>query len=280
MSFADREVETPLVPGLIRGIREFTLARDWEASGRATLKPIFAHFEYKDGENVAECDVQARSSMITSYGLSASRHPRVPDKMCSCGFYAYWENAAGRDHSTMGYYDKLVGIVEAYGKCLVGDQGFRSEKSRLVALVLPDLPEDRVVQDSWKARVGHKVRNFCVWGHNKLMSKRNIGLVMLMYIVPAFGLIALGLFGGIVKDITSWTLLALQFAFCACFVVSALGNWFVLQRTIASLDPSGRFTPEEDANRALRKSYPSAKFYPTIEEALEHHPAPLPEELV
>lgn len=55
---------------------------------------------------------------------------------CTCGFYAYFDgsNEYAEDAGTLG----ITGIVEGYGKAVVGDRGFRAEKARIVALVAPD----------------------------------------------------------------------------------------------------------------------------------------------
>jgi hypothetical protein len=53
---------------------------------------------------------------------------------CSCGFYAYFDEANDYADSTT-----VTGVIEAYGKVTIGTRGFRAEKARLRALVIPRL---------------------------------------------------------------------------------------------------------------------------------------------
>lgn len=53
------------------------------------------------------------------------------DPSCMCGYWAYW------DYPKFGE-NGVVGIIEGWGKTLIGDEGFRCQKAKIVALVLPD----------------------------------------------------------------------------------------------------------------------------------------------
>lgn len=62
----------------------------------------------------------------------------APGEDCVCGFYAYWEAHALPDSEHLG------GVIEGYGKTLIGTAGFRCEKARVVGLYNPHgiyLPE-------------------------------------------------------------------------------------------------------------------------------------------
>lgn len=56
---------------------------------------------------------------------------------CSCGFYAYFG-----DSNDYGSRTTLTGVVEAFGKVTIGTRGFRAEKARIVALVIPTKRRD------------------------------------------------------------------------------------------------------------------------------------------
>ena len=62
---------------------------------------------------------------------------------CSCGFYAITDS----DNEYMCSYFGVVtprveGVVEGYGTVVVGSKGFRAEKARIVALVVPKLRDN------------------------------------------------------------------------------------------------------------------------------------------
>lgn len=75
---------------------------------------------------------------------------------CECGFYAYFD---GRNdyHSNDA---RVTGLIEGYGKVVMGTRGFRAEKARLVALVKPrkrsfavDADPQEAVPATWWDRV-------------------------------------------------------------------------------------------------------------------------------
>jgi hypothetical protein len=59
----------------------------------------------------------------------------VPVEECACGFWAYWEDASAAVLSQSAR--QAVGIMEGWGKILIGDRGFRAQYARIVALHLP-----------------------------------------------------------------------------------------------------------------------------------------------
>lgn len=106
------------------------------------------------GENVAEC--KARHGLSAGWPVSIFQYisdgnpanadvkllpPPEPPKhecegigdACKMGFYAYW----GEQYSDYACSSTLEGIVEAYGKVVIGSLGFRAEKARIVALTVP-----------------------------------------------------------------------------------------------------------------------------------------------
>lgn len=99
--------EAPLALGTVRGIREWTIDRSNNLIGRR------GH-SWRPGVNRARC-----SSPRADVALN-----------CTCGFYAYWRPPRPRRGS-------MIGVVEGWGKVVVGPKGFRCEKARIVALA-PD----------------------------------------------------------------------------------------------------------------------------------------------
>lgn len=56
-----------------------------------------------------------------------------PD-VCSCGFYAYWKPSPCISPNP----DRIIGVIEGFGRTLIGNRGFRSEKARITGLCIPD----------------------------------------------------------------------------------------------------------------------------------------------
>lgn len=76
-------------------------------------------FRWADGENAAEC----------SYGCQST-----PGEACGCGFWAYWDLGAALVFKPAEW--AVAGVVEGYGRTMIGDRGFRSARARIVALCL------------------------------------------------------------------------------------------------------------------------------------------------
>lgn len=146
------------VYGTARGLRTFTLTAD------GVLRGVTYPVAWQAGENLAQCLVVRRhadhDSMATwtrdpeFYEVGGLGIPRDPDgdtrpltgyvrsectgveAGCACGFYAYHDpDAAPRYGSRHGA--QVTGVVEAYGKVIVGPLGFRASKARVLAIVPP-----------------------------------------------------------------------------------------------------------------------------------------------
>lgn len=65
---------------------------------------------------------------------------RGVDPSCGCGFYAYYDEQHGRTNG----YGNIRGVIEATGKMVVGPDGFRAQRARLVAVVAPQKFTPRV----------------------------------------------------------------------------------------------------------------------------------------
>ncbi len=56
---------------------------------------------------------------------------------CDHGFWAYYT-----PQSDYASPDKVYGVVEGYGQCVIGTKGFRASKARIVALSLPPATDE------------------------------------------------------------------------------------------------------------------------------------------
>lgn len=124
------------------------------------LRSLFYEKFWDEGINIAECLVKPilKSSCVhTQHGIDIPMGHGTDcyvdgtcglvDKNCACGFWAYTDSTAER------YYESyagsasdmyVTGIVEGFGKCVVGPKGFRAEKCIIRALVLPGKYSQRV----------------------------------------------------------------------------------------------------------------------------------------
>lgn len=140
-----------LVLGAARGRRAFHLGPDgW-------LRGVTYRVPWEPGENVARCMVtkyqpiepQRRMPNIGGWvykdGVpeleAAPGFVPTPcngmEKDCTCGFYAYHR---GNETYMAVVPDglRVEGVVEAYGKVVMGPLGFRAQKARVLAVCLPD----------------------------------------------------------------------------------------------------------------------------------------------
>ncbi len=103
----------PLVPGELRGYRQFLLLDDG-------LYPVvhWAAGPWEDGGQVAGC--------------SAGADHDVPSRDCTCGLYG-WYDPSG----TAGSYGGAKAVVAVSGRVVLGDRGFRAARGRVEAVTLP-----------------------------------------------------------------------------------------------------------------------------------------------
>lgn len=129
---ADPDVGPALVLGSVRGRRSFGLAPDGRLTGLYYRQP------WGPGENVASCHhdggvvaelpgggiaVQGAATrpIGTAHGLAG----------CTCGFYAYYRA------DPYARSQRVSGVIEGYGRVVLGTKGFRAERARILALLLP-----------------------------------------------------------------------------------------------------------------------------------------------
>lgn len=124
--------EHEFTPGTVRGLRWWSVTAYRDTYGLNGMWGLWT-----PGENVAVCRKQ-------DYGGVGLHYEPAPHEPCSCGFYAYW-----RPHpSPLQGSSPLImsGVVEGYGRTLIGGKGFRAQKTRIVALALH--PRSTVLFDS------------------------------------------------------------------------------------------------------------------------------------
>lgn len=111
--------EPDFAVGSVAGVRWWRLLTGAEGGRLSGVRASWA-----PGENIAKC----------GRGMTAGTHV-VPDENCGCGFWAYW-SPPGPDNEH-GFKLAVLGVVEGYGKTLIGERGFRCAKARITALHVP-----------------------------------------------------------------------------------------------------------------------------------------------
>ena len=93
--------------------------------------------KWTPGENEAECLYSTTWSRMAERKTLVQHDDAVPFEDCTCGFYAYHTvnpNATGITCTpVMGVY-AYDGVVEFYGRVLIGETGLRAQKARIIAL--------------------------------------------------------------------------------------------------------------------------------------------------
>lgn len=138
--------EVPFVAGSVYGLRAFHVSGDGELLGCSFRIP------WVDGENEALCLANNAAfperrpfwwSLETVYNTPPARRAVAPRPIgkehpltgCECGFWAY-KTMQNTYRST--YH--AAGIIQGYGRVIVGEKGYRVQRARIVALHLPDNP--------------------------------------------------------------------------------------------------------------------------------------------
>ena len=111
----------PLVIGKVYGLRSFRPTETGEIKP-ISMGAVQTGFVWQEGENHSLC-------------TSGKHTPAVKD--CFCGFYAF-TNPNNTEHVPYSY---VQGIIEAWGRLVIGTKGFRAEKAKIVVLVEPNINE-------------------------------------------------------------------------------------------------------------------------------------------
>ncbi len=115
-----RAAEKPLIPGVIHGVRvwhvdEHSLLRGIGYGGPLAWSP--------DGEP-------------TSAHCLGGAH-RAPDPECDCGLYAYHPDSLTHEHIRGPHTTLLTGVIEAWGRIELHEDGFRAQYARPVVVFEP-----------------------------------------------------------------------------------------------------------------------------------------------
>lgn len=141
--------ELASVSGTIRGYRW------WRINERVRLEsPYWAAGEWDPRENRARCLVAPPVPLAwvpQRFKVSAGDKPRhdtpIPERTCGCGFYGLWDLPdqgepsypwrVNPELSTAIPGNLVFGIAEAWGRVLLGREGWRAEFSRALAMFVP-----------------------------------------------------------------------------------------------------------------------------------------------
>jgi len=106
------------------------------------------------GVNTAVClsaEIEAKQMAAVNQTLPTWKLPKwmveqregpdheAPAEKCGCGFYAFWHDDDERcavSQSTFAIH--VFGVVEGYGRVMLGDKGFRCGQARVVAAWIDD----------------------------------------------------------------------------------------------------------------------------------------------
>lgn len=134
--------------GSVHGIRSFRV--DVWSRLLSTAHP----YVWRPGEHVMSCAREGMPNSLFSgwiqvtYATTSPLHSRkkgkapaedvhtcagLEDEGCGKGLYGYWGEQEN-EYCTEG---TLEGIIQAYGKVIMGTRGFRAEKAHVVALTVP-----------------------------------------------------------------------------------------------------------------------------------------------
>lgn len=155
-TFGNRATHLDLALGSVYGIRWWRLTTLHYSRTQPPDHQLYGMMRpWRDRVQTAECIAApvtyARGGWIpygytfggASYIIERDIQPtpphRAPEPHCGCGFYAYWDTAA--EHRTTPTFAKdgvpICGVIEGWGRTLIGDRGFRCQKARIVALAYP-----------------------------------------------------------------------------------------------------------------------------------------------
>lgn len=120
--------EDLVFPGTLRGYRTWILDEYYYPHLRAMGS---SEYGWEKGVNKAEC-IYKTKSFFKQPGMV--EHENAPDATCSCGFYATHTPELAIDDPICWSPRTVFGVVEATGKILIGKNGLRAEKAKIVAL--------------------------------------------------------------------------------------------------------------------------------------------------
>jgi hypothetical protein len=118
-----------LVLGSVTGVRWWHLRMpdfDSVRVSELSLTGVHASQPWGRGENTARC-----ARMRVPFSQDRTPH-EAPEASCGCGFWAYWTPPEKPNPHNFGV--PVLGVIEGYGRTLIGDRGFRCARARITAL--------------------------------------------------------------------------------------------------------------------------------------------------
>jgi hypothetical protein len=113
---------------------------NWKIS-RGALRGIYKReYRWGAGINDAVCLLPPQAFQMRPDGTVKVEPHAVVHPACDCGFWAYTN---GEHYLSVGQ-PACLGIIEGWGRMVIGPDGFRAQHARIVALCFPkpDPPED------------------------------------------------------------------------------------------------------------------------------------------
>lgn len=92
-------------------------------------------------------------------------HGPVPDEECTCGFYAYSDEA----HMDRPGGSNVIGIIRGTGRTLIGSRGFRCQRAEIVALVDPGRRQRGVRWGNQAQQLRHRYPKVPVVSHEEAL---------------------------------------------------------------------------------------------------------------
>lgn len=251
--------------------------RVWKADKDGNLRGIVHDLPpWTPDVNDARCDLLGSfwfKRIATGYvqiDLPGEFSPSNGDHIagCFCGFYGYYANQRNTYADSMWMIGEcpVSGVVEAYGKTVLGTKGFRASKARIVALCLPPYRDPVAdIKASWLVR---RIERTHDWDRSS--------------------------YGTDAYDIAGWVTCALSLAasgfvvmlpwlaplLAALFVAGAYTVWSSFKAIDYHYDLliARKFGPRDWTERyeKVRARYPDIPVYDTVEAMLAAHPVTPP----
>lgn len=129
--------DRPFSIGSLTGLRAFLI------NDKGGLTGVAYRDLYSPEVNTAVCHVEP---WWTPETIPACYLPYIKDGHdfiginCTCGFHAFFDGTNDYLHDPNGPMwseYRIAGIIEGWGKYVVGPRGFRAEKARILALITP-----------------------------------------------------------------------------------------------------------------------------------------------
>lgn len=214
------DFEGEFAVGVVRGLRCFSVRRNGTVPV-GLVGAIHTKYAWRSGENESQCPIMEVPELA---GLHRLYH-------CTCGFYAYHDGSNEFDGS-----GRITGVIEGYGKTVIGTKGFRASKARIVAFLIPEVT---------------------FWD-------RLYRLGMLGVMLGMLGLVIGGLAIGPLAVSAPWVLL-----FDIPWVTASVA---LLLLSFTSIDKHTTGAVGPRVARMLRQQFPNVPRYSSKAEMLAHHP--------